>query len=163
MPGVSFSGVSYIEELREVLGARPLVMVGAGVLAVGSDDELLLILRTDNGLWGLPGGALEPGESLEAAARRELAEETGLRAGELEMITVLSGPELFYRYPNGDEVHNVIAVYTAAQVIGTPRPCNTETSAVRRFPLSDLPENIDPIDRQVIDHYLAHRTQSPAS
>jgi len=31
------------------------------------------------------------------------------------MITVLSGPGLFYRYPNGDEVHNVIAVYKAAQ------------------------------------------------
>ncbi|MGI8516660.1 MAG: hypothetical protein ACR2NT_16320 [Acidimicrobiia bacterium] len=46
---------------------------------------------------------------------------------------------------------------------GTPRPCNTETSAVRRFPLSDLPKNIVPIDRRAIDHYLAHRKQRPAS
>lgn len=152
--------MGYIQDLRRTLGPRPLIMVGAGVVHVGSDDRLLLILRTDNGLWGLPGGALEPGESLESAARRELAEETGLSAGRLEMLTVLSGPELFYRYPNGDEVHNVVAVFLADEVTGAERPCGVEAAEVRRFPLSDLPEDLDPVDRFAIEHYLAHRARS---
>ncbi len=73
------------------------------------------------------------------------------------MLTVLSGPDLFYRYPNGDEVHKVVAVFLADEVTGAERPCGVEAAEVRRFPLSDLPESLDPVDRLTIEHYLTHR------
>ena len=69
---------NYVSELRRLVGSRPLLLVAAGVVVRASYGAILLQRRTDDGLWGLPGGALEPGDSLEEAARRELLEETGL-------------------------------------------------------------------------------------
>ncbi len=66
--------------------ARPLVGIGIAVLR---DDKVLLIRRGRPpalGAWSLPGGAQELGETAEAAARRELLEETGLSAGSLTLI-----------------------------------------------------------------------------
>lgn len=148
--------MGYIRNLRRLVGSRPLIMVGSGVLSIDSDEQLLMVLRTDNGQWGIPGGALEPGESLEEAAHRELAEETGLSADSLRLLTVLSGPEFYYQYPNGDEVHNVIALFVAGEVSGTARPCNIETSEVQRFSLSALPTELDPIDKLSIEYFIDH-------
>ncbi len=102
----------YIEELRSRVGNYPLIMLGSAVCVFDSHERLLLLRRTDNGYWGLPGGAMEPGESLEDTARRETREETGLEVARLSLMGVFSGPELHYRYPNGAEVYNVTAVYT---------------------------------------------------
>ena len=87
--------MDYIRELRAILGSRPLIAVGADVVVTRrscSDKEVLLQKRRDGGYWTMPGGALEPGESLEQAARRELLEETGLVAERLDLLTVCSGP-----------------------------------------------------------------------
>jgi 8-oxo-dGTP pyrophosphatase MutT (NUDIX family) len=59
--------LGYIMGLRKIVGTRPLIMSGACVLLV-HDSTLLLERRTDNGMWGLPGGSLEPGESMEQVA-----------------------------------------------------------------------------------------------
>jgi 8-oxo-dGTP pyrophosphatase MutT (NUDIX family) len=67
--------------------------------------------RSDSGLWGPPGGSTEPGERVEEAAKRETLEETGLEIGKMSLFNVFSGPELYYKYPNGDEVYNVTIVY----------------------------------------------------
>ncbi len=78
------------------------VLVAAGVLVRDrATGAVLLQLRGDDATWGLPGGRLEPGESLEQAARRELLEETGLAAGDLALVDVYSGPEFVVRYPMG--------------------------------------------------------------
>jgi len=95
--------VGYVEGLRELVGHRPLLPVAAGVIVRDSAGAILLQRRTDDGRWGIPGGALELGETLEEAARRELREETGLTAGELDLLDVYSGPEFFLRYTNGGE------------------------------------------------------------
>ena len=63
--------MGYIQQLRELVGFRPIIMVGTGVLLL-KEKEVLLQRRRDNGLWGIPGGSLEPGESLEETARREI-------------------------------------------------------------------------------------------
>jgi ADP-ribose pyrophosphatase YjhB (NUDIX family) len=59
---------------------------------VWRDDEILLMRRSDNGCWGLPGGFVELGESVSEAARREVEEETGWSIEIGRLIGVYSDP-----------------------------------------------------------------------
>lgn len=90
--------MDYILQLRQYIGHRPILMVGAAVLVLDQQDRLLMMKRSDNGCWGLPGGATEPGEVVEEAARRETLEETNLEIGKMSLFGVFSGPELYYKY-----------------------------------------------------------------
>lgn len=131
-----------MQELRTALGSRPLIAVGADVLVLReshSGEEVLLMRRLDGDYWSLPGGALEPGEPLEQAARRELFEETGLVADGLDLLTVCSGPGFEHTYPNGDRIHNGVAIYLATGVRGQPRADGMEGSEVRYFSTTHLP------------------------
>lgn len=142
--------MGYIEELRQLIGHRPLIMVGATVLLRDRQGRLLMMRRSDNRCWGVPGGALEPGETLEEAARRETYEETGLKIDDLTLFGVFSGPELYYRYPSGDEVFNVSVVYTA-QYLGDELVINAEHSRFQFFELTALPEAISPPIVKIIE------------
>lgn len=148
--------MNHIQELRKLIGHRPILMVGAGALIENEDEHLLLLKRSDNHCWGLPGGAVEPGEQIEEAARREILEETGLEVDDLDLFGVFSGPELFYEYPNGDQVYNVTIVYKAGRVSGDIR-LNHEHTAWRYFADEDLPPNspIYPVLRECIDRRKA--------
>lgn len=94
--------MSYIMDLRKIVGSRPLIMTGACVILLDKNNRILLQLRKDNNCWGLAGGSLEIGETLEEVAKRELYEETGLVAKKLKLFNVFSGKEFYYKYPNGD-------------------------------------------------------------
>jgi len=63
--------MDYIIQLREYIGHRPILVVGAAILILDMQDRLLMMKRSDSGCWGLPGGATEPGEVVEDAAKRE--------------------------------------------------------------------------------------------
>jgi site-specific DNA-methyltransferase (adenine-specific) len=145
------NSLGYIEDLRKHVGAAPLIMVGAATLVLNDRGELLMLLRSDNGRWGIPGGALEPGECLEETAQRETLEETGLRVEGLHLLGVFSGPGLHYCYPSGDEVFNVTAVYLALVVAGQLALNPTEHSQWAYFPLADLPEDVSPPIRPILD------------
>ncbi|MBU4225245.1 MAG: NUDIX hydrolase [Chloroflexi bacterium] len=145
--------MGYFDELRPLVGHRPLLMVGAATLIVDEQDRLLLLKRSDSGCWGPPGGAVEPGENVETAARREVREETGLEVGGVSLFGVFSGPELFYRYPNGDEVYNVTIVYLARGSHGKIN-LNGEHTDWRWFAAADIPENISPPIKPVIEQFV---------
>lgn len=108
------------------------VVVAAGVV-VRRGTQLLLQQRGDDELWGLPGGALHPGETLEATARRELLEETGLTAGTLTLRDVYSGPEFVVSYPDGFSAFVVGATFETREVTGSVAADGTETIALRWF------------------------------
>lgn len=146
--------MSYTQELRALVGPRPLIMPGAAVLIFNHHNHLLLQHRTDNQKWGLIGGSMEIDESLEETARREVFEETGLELDELEWFDLFSGPELVYQYPNGDVVVNVVAVYIARRFSGTLKMNAQEVDEVRFFQLGNLPKNLSPPDRPVLEQFL---------
>jgi 8-oxo-dGTP pyrophosphatase MutT (NUDIX family) len=150
--------MSYIQELRKCVGNRPLIMVGAAVLVMDQEDRLLLLLRTDNGLWGLPGGAMEPGERLEETAKRETKEETGLDVEQLILFDVFSGPELFYRYPNGAEVYNVTVVYQTNRVRGNLELCPEEHITYQYFNIEHLPKEVSPPIKPVLEELVKRHT-----
>jgi ADP-ribose pyrophosphatase YjhB (NUDIX family) len=136
--------MGYIEGLRKQVGNTPLIMVGAAVLWLTPARELFMMRRTDNRCWGIPGGAMEIGESVTVTALREMQEETGLTPAGLTLFDVFSGPELYYRYPNGAEVYNVSVVFRAASAAGDLHIDLREHDAHGFFPLDNLPEAISP-------------------
>ncbi|MBN2548906.1 MAG: NUDIX hydrolase [Anaerolineales bacterium] len=147
--------IDYILELRCFVGHRPLILAGAAVLIFNDQDQLLLGLRPDNHCWGIPGGGMEPGEQLEETALRETHEETGLEVGLLELFGVFSGPDLFYEYPNGDQVYNVTIVYRTHDFQGVLPDQTDDASELHFFALDELPENLSPPIRPVIEQLLA--------
>jgi len=105
--------MGYLLDLRKIVGNRPLISVGATVLVMNEQHELLFQYRSDTHSWGLPGGSMEPGETLEEVAIRELQEESGLQARSVQLLDVFSGPDYFFRYPNGDQTYSVIHLFQA--------------------------------------------------
>jgi 8-oxo-dGTP pyrophosphatase MutT (NUDIX family) len=140
--------MDYVLQLRQLIGHRPILMVGAAILIVDCEKRLLLMKRSDSGCWGPPGGATEPGEQVEIAAKRETLEETGLQIGEMALFGVFSGPELYYIYPNGDEVYNVTIVYISQGFgNGSDKPqisLDHEHTEWGWFSVDNIPENISP-------------------
>ena len=134
----------YIMELRKIVGHRPLLQVGASVIVENEQGEVLLQKRTDNHCWGYAGGSVELDEVVEDAARRELFEETGLVALELELFGVFSGKDTHYVYPNGDEVSNVDIVYLCKHFEGSLKCQEKEVEDLRFFPADALPKSLSP-------------------
>ena len=106
-----------------------MVSASVGIVLVNDAGEVLLQLREDRpdivypNVWAIPSGSVEPGESIDEAARRELLEETGYRAGGLtHLVTLESG---------GQRADYLIGRYDGAQ----PIECN-EGQAMRFFSLA---------------------------
>ena len=146
--------MGYIMNLRKVVGHRPLLQVGASVIAVNESGQILLQLRSDNNTWGYAGGSVEIDEKVKDAAKRELYEETGLTANELVLLGVFSGKELHNTYPNGDEVSNIDIVYVCKSYEGELRCQTGEVESLRFFDISDLPDNIFEPNLPAIKEYI---------
>ena len=132
--------MGYIMNLREKVGHSPLIGVGATTLVFNNKNELLLNLRSDTNTWGIPGGSKELNETLEECAIRELKEETNINVNDLELITVLSGKEYFFEYPNEDELDCVIALYKVSNYEGELNINDKESKELKFFSLDNLPE-----------------------
>lgn len=145
--------MNYVKDLRKLVGIRPLILPGSVVLILNEKNELLLQHRTDGG-WGLPGGLMELGESLEETARREVKEETGLDIGELTLVNVFSGSDYFFKVSNGDELYSVTAVYATKDVSGKLEVDATESVEVQFFKLNELPDGLTDEYKNYITPYI---------
>ena len=119
-------------------------LFGASVV-VERDGNILLILREDFEVWGLPGGMVEPGESSAEAAIREVYEETGVKIS----LDKLCG---IYNHQLGHQV-----LFFAHALAGEPRPDGHETLKVQWFPLDQLPELLIGWHRLYIKDALANQ------
>ncbi len=144
--------MDYIQQLRQFIGHRPILMLGATILVLNEENCLLMMRRTDSGRWGIPGGAIELGEVIEEAAKRETREETNLEIVKMSLFGVFSGPELYYKYPNGDEVYNVSIVYLTHEWRGEIQ-LNDEHSEWKWFAPDNLPEDVSPPIRTILDQF----------
>ncbi|GAB3502053.1 NUDIX domain-containing protein [Phytohabitans suffuscus] len=126
------------------------------VVVVNSTGEILLIRRSDNGNWALPGGGMDLGESLPAAAVRETLEETGVHVEVTGLVGIYSDPRHVILYTSDGEVRQEFSVvFTARPLAGRPTPSD-ESREVRWVPpamIGDL--KMDRSMRMRIDHYLA--------
>lgn len=142
-------------KLRAVWGNRPLLGLAAGVLIQDEQSRVMLQRRGDDGLWGEPGGGLNPGEDFLAGVQRELMEETGLECPNLTWLGledgVQSGETMYLRYPNGHESCIVDLLFQGtlpAAALEHAQPDDSgETLELRWFPLDDLPELSSNINR----------------
>ena len=147
----------YIKYLRAYIGHQPILQVGASVIVEDEAGRILLQKRTDNGCWGYHGGSVELDECVEDAAKRELYEETGLIADELQLWRVFSGPETHYVYPNGDEVSNVDLVFVCRKYHGETKRQESEVAELKFFTLDEIPENISPPIAKALREYVRMR------
>ena len=131
---------NYIQDIRQFIGHRKLLHPAARIFMENESGKILLIKRKDNGNWGIPAGAMEEGESIEACIKREVLEETGLTLLDLTLIGIASDPALqTIHYPNGDVVQYLTIVFYSRSWEGTITPDGREVSHIEFFPLDKLP------------------------
>lgn len=129
------------------------------VVVSGSDGTILLVHKTDNGLWALPGGGIDIGESVTQAAVREVKEETGITVETTGIVGIYSDPHHVMAYDDGEVRQQFSICLTARMLAGALRP-SEETSEVEFVPTSTLDDRtIHPSMRMRIDHYLQNRAQ----
>lgn len=118
--------------------------------------ELLLMQRSDNAHWGLPGGYVEPGESIDCATAREVREETGVQVEVGRLIGVYSDPAIqVIAYPDGRRVHAVNLCFEAVPIGVGAATTPGEVLATGYFAVDALPEPLVPIHRVRIEDAVA--------
>lgn len=142
--------MGYIMNLRKYIGHEPLIGLGATTLVFNDKDELLLNLRTDTNTWGIPGGSMELYETIEETAVRELKEEASISAEKLELVTILSGKEYCFEYPNGDKMCTVIVLFKVLNYTGDIQVADNESKQLKFFSLDNLP-NMESRAKAIID------------
>jgi ADP-ribose pyrophosphatase YjhB (NUDIX family) len=127
-----------------------------------TDDEgnVLLHQRRDSGLWALPGGVMDIGETIAQCAEREVKEETGLIVQAYRLVGVYSDPEHVFAYSNG-EVRQEFSVCFACRILAGDIAISNESLGVKFWPVQDLDTvNMHPSIRQRLSHYLSGRSEA---
>jgi len=108
-----------------------------------SGADTLIHLRSDNGLWGMVGGAMEPGESLAQAAHREILEETGLTVELMGIVDLHTDPDMgaILPYPDGNCIHYACATIVCKNPQGTVH-LSHESKAALWFPYEACRETL---------------------
>ena len=122
----------------ERIGQRGKIRLGCtAAIFDETASKLLLTRRTDNGEWCLPGGLVEPGESVEETCIREVWEETGLHVEITRLIGVYSNPHLLVEYPDGNCFQQVSLCF-AATVVDGELSLSDETTEYGFYSLAEI-------------------------
>ncbi|GGT15866.1 NUDIX hydrolase [Nonomuraea spiralis] len=125
------------------------------VIVTNAAGDVLMIRRSDNNNWAVPGGAIDLGESIPAAAIRETYEETGITCEITGLVGTYSDPRHVILYTSNGEARQEFSIVLTGQAIeGEPTP-SEESREVRWVPRNEITSL--PMDRSMrmrIDHYL---------
>lgn len=135
----------YLAELRGLVGNRLLILPGTAALIYNDEGKILAIRRADDGQWGLPAGAVDPGESAAQTIVREVKEETGLDVHPVR-VAGIGGP-LQITYPNGDRSEYTITFFVCEIDGGELEALDGEVLEFGWFGPDDLPPlhgDVDP-------------------
>lgn len=136
------------------------IAVAVSAFIQDKDGRVLLIRRTDNDLYAIPGGQLELGETLAQAAVREVREETGIECEVIGVIGLYSNPSHVIAYDDGEVRQEFSICFRASPVGGESRTSN-ESKEVLWVPEDAIPAlNIHPSIRLRLQHALA-KTSTP--
>ncbi|MFI5955537.1 NUDIX hydrolase [Cryptosporangium sp. NPDC051539] len=130
----------------------------ANVVVTNDAGEILMILRTDNGNWAVPGGAMDPGESLPDCGVRETREETGIDCEITGLVGIYTDPKHVILYTsNGEARQEFSAVFTARYLGGEPTT-SSESREVHWVKPGDVDSlTMDRSMRLRISHFLEQR------
>lgn len=143
----------YIKNLRQKIGHEPLILNFAGGILANNKNEILLQKRSDFNEWGLPGGALEFGESAEEACVREFLEETGLKVKVKSFLGVSTN--FIQHYPNHDIAQAVTIEFIVELVEKSTKEISSETLELKYFSKDKLPPIFNEQHRLFIERYFA--------
>ena len=146
--------MSYISEMRKFVGHAPIMAVAAMGILYNEKKGLLLEKRTDTGEWCTPGGAIELGESLEDALKREIKEETNLDIANPKLFDIKANVHMVY--PNKDEVYYTDVVYEINEFFGDLKS-DGESTELKFFDLDNLPKNIMPTQIGYIEKFVSEK------
>ncbi|MFI7210546.1 NUDIX hydrolase [Micromonospora maritima] len=147
-----------IEHLNNPNAPKPnSIVVAVTVFVQDEQGRVLLIQRTDNGLWALPGGAQDFGEYISGTALRETREETGVEIEVTGIVGIYSNPNHVVEYSNGEVRQQFSICFRGRYLAGKPTTSDESSSVrwVRPKELDDLP--IHPSMRLRIDHGFQER------
>jgi ADP-ribose pyrophosphatase YjhB (NUDIX family) len=134
------------------------IVPSVNVVVTNAEGKILLIRRTDNGNWALPGGGVDIGESLPQAAIRETREETGIDCEITGLSGIYTDPGHVILYTSNGEVRQEFSVVLTARATGGQPTPSSETSEVRWVATGDAAAHqMDPSMRLRVRHYAEHR------
>lgn len=128
------------------------------VVVENDRGEILLIRRSDNDNWALPGGAIDLGESMTQAAVREVKEETGVDCKITGLVGIYTDPKHVILYTSNGEARQEFSILlTARETGGRPTPSSESTEVVWSDPAEASGRTMDRSMRQRLGHYLDRR------
>jgi 8-oxo-dGTP pyrophosphatase MutT (NUDIX family) len=126
----------FVSQLRHFVGSHPLPLTAACGVVLDEQKRILLVRRSDDGQWTLPGGIVERGEEPADALVREVIEETGVLV-EPELLTSVSVHRNVVTYVNGDQVQYLDMTFRCRMTGGQARVGDDESVEVGWFPVDD--------------------------
>ena len=137
------------------------VVPSVTAVIVNDDGALLLIHKTDNNLWALPGGGHDAGESISETVIREVREETGVDVEIMGLVGLYTSPRHVMEYDDG-EVRQQFSLCFRARPIGGALRTSAESKSVRWVPTNELESlDIHPSMRLRISHGLDRSWTQP--
>lgn len=144
--------------LRQRVGPGRMIVAGAAALIRDGAGRILLGLRRE-GVWGLPAGLMELGESISGTMVREAREEMDVEFAPRELLGVFTGPRFFHTYADGNQVQIISTFFRADIVSGELKADGVETLDLRWFDPTALPEAMPARHRWLLEYALTKQEE----